>query len=243
MSKIGYNPKIIQELANSIADTFNTLGQHISDNWSAVPTVLQENWKGNDEQNFESQLAYRVRLLYDKSRELVSDAAHNMIQTGIAWQDYQNGNRLTGVEGSIEAVNYNFEMPTIKEADLTNVKLVENKFGGEDLAITDNTAPAIKAVIEDYTNTIKTKVNNIYESLDSNLYTAFHGDQTAKIKKYLEAVTKALASFNTHLNDFYSKVDPLITGGYGAADTELGAAFDKVTNSASADSSSLDIGI
>jgi len=243
MTKTGFNPKVVQELANSIADTFNAVGKHISENWPTIPTVLQENWKGNDEQNFESQIAYRVRDLYNKSTDLVTVAANNMIIGGLSWEETQNTNRLTGAEGSIETVTYNLEMPTINVEDLSSVKLRENSFAGEDLAITDSTAPAIKAVIEDYVNTIKTKVMSIYESLDSNIETAFYGQQTTKIKAYIEAIAKTLADFNTYLADFYSKVDPLITGTYEARDTEIGEKFEGGKTDIESSTSSLDIGI
>ena len=53
---IGYQPEKIQELMQDIANSYEKVGETISHGWPNIPKVMQNNWKGVDEQAYEKTI-------------------------------------------------------------------------------------------------------------------------------------------------------------------------------------------
>ena len=50
---IGYNVKQANELMQNIAEAYKNLGIYTKEQWNGIVDVLQREWVGEDEQDFE----------------------------------------------------------------------------------------------------------------------------------------------------------------------------------------------
>lgn len=236
---IGYKPEEVNELTKTIAKSYETLGENMSEGWSTVSNVMQQNWKGMDEQDYESKLAARMVKLYQNCTELVNAMMQQMINLAESWQDYQNRNRLTGGDGGgVGAASFSFEMPTLMQYDMASiVRLKENAFSGEVLGLVNGGGSAIESSVSSYINDIKAKVQNIYDNITAN--TAFYGNQTQKIEEYIKAVGTAVAAVSTDVNDMYEAIAKLTTTGYEQADSTVASTMGNAASDATSAASNV----
>ena len=214
---IGYQPEKIQELMQDIANSYEKVGETISHGWPNIPKVMQNNWKGVDEQAYEKTIADRINTLYDKTTELVTNMIQTIVKLANAWQEFQNNNRI---DTSVATANYDFTAPAINLFDMKSVvKLNENTFAGEKLGIVTGGGALIETALTEYKTEIETGIKNIYSEYES--CQAFFGNQTASIDQFIEAVGEAIKRLNTDIDDLMEYVDQHTDTGYSEADTTV----------------------
>lgn len=227
----GYNPNEINTLMEEVAKTYNKLGEYMSEGWPQVSSVMQTNWKGVDEQDYEAKLAKRMNTLYNNTTSLIQATLETISELGVSWRDFQNKNRMQGGDGDSQVANATFEfvMPALQNYDMASiVKLNENSFQGENLGLQSGGGATIKSSIDNYTEAIKSNVSAIYTSIDSNK--AFLGSQGQKVNDFIIAVGDAVKDLSTDIEDIYQALDTLTDSGYTTADSEASASFDSAKN-------------
>ncbi len=228
---VGYNPAEINALMEEVAKTYNKLGEYMSEGWPQVSTVMQTNWKGVDEQDYEAKLAKRMNTLYNNTTNLIQATLETISALGESWRDFQNNNRMQGGEGDSQVANstLEFTIPAVQTYDMAStVKLNENSFQGENLGLQSGGGSTIKASIDGYTSAIKSNVTAIYTSIDSNK--AFLGSQGQKVNDFIVAVGDAVKGLSTDIEDIYQALDTLTDSGYSSADTDASSSIDNARN-------------
>lgn len=228
---IGYNPTEIETLMETVAGTYNKLGEYMSEGWSQVSTTMQANWKGVDEQDYESKLAKRMNTLYNNTTGLIQATLETIQSLGESWRDYQNQNRLQGGDGDSQVANstLEFNMPSLQTYDMASVvKLNENSFQGENLGLQSGGGSTIKSAVDSYTSAIQSNVGSIYTSIDSNK--AFLGSQGQKVNDFIVAVGDAIKELATDIEDMYNAIDTLTDSGYSTADSDAASSIDSAKN-------------
>ena len=92
---IGYNVKRANELMESIAQAYKDLGIYTKEQWDGVLYILQGQWIGEDEQDFEKRLADRICTLYLNASELANNSIETIAGLAQAWHDFQQKNTIT----------------------------------------------------------------------------------------------------------------------------------------------------
>ncbi len=231
---IGYNPQEINSLMETVSSSYTTLGENMSEGWSAVSSTMQNNWKGTDEQDYEAKLADRMCKLYDNCTELVNATLTTIKGLADSWVEFQNTNRLQGGDSAVSVANaeITFEIPTIQPFDMrSTVKLKENTFSGENLGLVNGGGATINSTVTAYTEGIKARVKALYEQIDSSK--AFLGTQSSSINEFLGAVGTAVQALATDVADMQEALATLTDTGYSSADQESASAAQQNASKAS----------
>lgn len=224
---IGYNPTEINSLMEEVAQTYNKLGEYMTEGWSQVSSTMQSNWKGVDEQDYEAKLAKRMNTLYNNTTGLITATLETISSLGESWRDFQNSNRLQGGDGDSQVANstIEFTIPAVQTYDIASiVKLNENSFQGENLGLQSGGGSAIKGAVDSYTSAIESNVRAIYQGIDSNK--AFLGSQGQKVNDFIVAVGDAVKELATDVEDMYQALDTLTDSGYSTADSDASSSID-----------------
>lgn len=250
MAYIGYNVKQANELMEKIADAYDKLGIYTSQQWEGVSKILQSNWIGEDEQDFEVKLAIRIGNLYVNAHNLVQNSLDTIEGLVNAWHEFQQKNTLAGKDSVGNTGYRNFagggnkfgvDKPKIKKAKEPS----ENGRGGIinlSLASLDNNmdrglqSADSKAKIQDSINTfvneIKKQTANLFEEIQTNQ--AFFGDQTATIKSYIDKVGDAVGEVTVAIKDMYTALDQLAGSSYSSTVESVSEQFNQANGNVDA---------
>lgn len=233
---IGYNPTEINEMRRKIKSSYETLSETLTTGWTKASKVMNANWVGVDERDYEEKLAARLTTLYNETGELVVNAMNNIANVGNAWIKFQNENKMKGGEadevtipkgqqyrdpntGKIKSSNTStgatgpssFKLVSIESIKSENFTLnVSEEAFGDKFGIKSGGGTKIKTTLKEYSSEVQSKMKNIYSSIDSG--TAFLGkNQAEKIKEYLGHIGELMGKVSTAFGDIYRCVDKLTT--------------------------------
>lgn len=203
----GYNAEGISELLKTVNDAFNKVGETMANNWGDVVTLMQDEWIGPDEQDYEGKLAERYVKLYTSCEDIVKQTLTNLIEVGKSWVEMQNKNRLEG-DSSFQAATLTergFEnIPTLNTYDIASVvKLRERTFAAnENMGLTNGASSGANILqrINTYNDDIKNEIQTLWGSVDASK--AFlDPQQSDAVTSYIAAVGELLKSINTEVDD------------------------------------------
>lgn len=247
MAYIGYNVKQANELMEKIAEAYKNLGIYTPQQWQGVSRTLQDNWVGEDEQDFEAKLADRICNLYNNAYNLVQSSLDTIEGLVNAWFEFQQKNTLSGDSSTGNpggwlgwgGNKFGVDKPTIKK----NEKIIEPKL----IQLTNETdrglqAADSKAKIQDSINTfvndIKKQTATLFEEIQTNQ--AFFGDQTTTIKSYIDKVGDAVGEVTVAVKDMYTALDQLAGSSYSSTVESISEQFNQA--SGNVDTSLNDLG-
>jgi hypothetical protein len=223
-----FNLKAAQSLINQISDTYTTLRDEISNGWEDIVNVLQKNWVGVDEQNYERIFANRIVDLYNCSGKVILYTAETIEKIAKAYVEAQSANTFEG-QTAIDVSSYSagfFEaadtlistvIPYISDPDYNIVAVRPRTFTEDmDLGLTSSMAAnEIKTEINNYVNRInKTGQSSFYEC--SKGVDSFVTNEEVKkyLKGFIESSAEATTEINTAVRVMYDAVDKLVTQPY-----------------------------
>lgn len=216
----GYNVKGARDLAAAVETSYTRYGQKISTEYQSLVSVLRSEWIGYDEQDFEAKLAQRICELYGKAYDLTKGTISDIETLINNWIRFQNKNRLTSQSGASVSVDTMQEI-TIDVNISRNDSIVQFSAitfsENDDLGLTsDNSYSNIKDAAETFKNNLKAQSKELFDAI--NPANAFFGDQTSKIKNYIEKVGESLEDITLAIKDLYDALDDLTKKSYKTQD-------------------------
>ena len=238
---IGYNVKKAEELMNNIARQYEQMGIYTKEQWEGVYRTLQANWVGEDEQDFETKLAYRICILYDNAYNLAQSSIDTIAGLVDAWYQFQKNNTLDGAESAgktggflgIGDNRYSINKPSIKRKNPENDGIV----GPHLVQLSNDTNRGLKdassksiiqGAVDTFVAQIKAQTNNLFEEIQTNQ--AFFGDQTTTIKAYIGRVGEAIAEVTVAVKDMYNALDQLAGSSYTTAQSDIQNQFNEASS-------------
>ena len=220
---IGYNVKEANELMEKIADAYKDLGIYTKDQWQGITDVLQNEWVGEDEQDYEKKLAERLCLLYQNAYSLTNSCVETIAGLAQAWYDFQSKNTLSG-EVAEGKGKININKPKIKSDDEI-VKSKQKSIGNnDDRGLREaSSKTTIQTAVSDFVGKIKEKTAGLFDEIQAN--TAFFGDQTTNIKTYIDKVGAAIGEVTVAVKDMYNALDTLAATSYTTASSDIAEQF------------------
>ena len=214
---IGYNINKAEELMSSIGDAYTSLGTTISAEWPAVSSSLRTNWVGEDELHYEEQVVKRINEMYQNAYVLANIAIGTIGGLAEGWWNFQKKNVFEG-ESEIESMgNITIEIPTITKNESILTFETVSYSNTDDRGLKDaSSATTIKGAVDSFVSNVKSKMT---ELLDMDASSAFFGDQTAKIKAYLEAVSNSMVNVSLAIKDLYTCLDSMASTNYSSQTT------------------------
>ena len=224
---IGYNVKEAETVMNAVGTAFKNLGIYTQDQWQGVVKALQDNWIGEDEQDFENKLASRICTLYENAYTLASGSIDTIANLTQAWYDFQANNTIDGQRADGRG-RVKIDKPKVK-SNSTIVKAVKVTFGeGQDRGLRDASSKAtIQGAVETFVNEVKNRTNGLFEEIQTN--NAFFGDQTTAIKSYIEKCGVAIGEVTAAVKDMYDALDILANQSYVKASSDISQEFTTAT--------------
>lgn len=220
---IGYNVKRANELMESIAQAYKDLGIYTKEQWDGVLYILQGQWIGEDEQDFEKRLADRICTLYLNASELANNSIETIAGLAQAWHDFQQKNTITG-ETVVGDAQFKLDKPKIDKVDdivKPNIKTIAND-ANRGLQ-TETSKQTIQDKITEFVNAIKAKTTGLFETIQTN--SAFFGDQTTAIKSYVDKVGAAIGEVTVAVKDMFDALDNLAATSYTTATSDITQQF------------------
>ena len=235
---IGYNVKQANELMDKVAEAYKNLGIYTKDQWNAVVSVLQNEWVGEDEQDFEKRLADRICALYVNASELAKNCVNTIGGLAQAWYDFQQKNTLSGEmaegKGSLK-----IDIPSIKTDDQIVKSKPKSISNNDDRGLREaSSKTTIQTAVSDFVTEIKNKTEGLFEEIEAN--TAFFGDQTTNIKAYINKVGYAIGEVTAAVKDMHTALDTLAASSYTTATSDISQQF--TTASTNVENSLSDLG-
>ena len=235
---IGYNVKQANELMDKVAEAYKNLGIYTKEQWNAVTDVLQREWVGEDEQDFEKRLAERICALYVNASELAKNCVNTIGGLAQAWYDFQQKNTLSGEmaegKGSIR-----IDIPTIKTDDQIVKSKPKSIGNNDDRGLRDGSSKTtIQTAVSEFVAAVKDQTQGLFEEIEAN--TAFFGDQTTNIKTYIDKVGVAIGEVTAAVKDMYTALDTLAASSYTTATSDISQQF--TTAGTNVDNSLNDLG-
>ena len=224
----GYNKKQAEEVMEKIVKGYQELGSTIENEWPSVVKTLQDEWIGEDEQDYETKLAEKINTLYANAHALVQSACETITGLTTSWHEFQLQNTVDGSVTSSRGEGV-AEMPTIPSGDQI-VKAKEKTFGANDDRglKQDSSASTIKTSVETYVNAIKSKSNGLYSEITTEK--AFFGEQTSSINQYIVKVGDAIAEITVAIKDLYDALDRLAGTKYVESSSTVSQTFGENAN-------------
>ena len=210
--EIGYNVNKAKDLMQNIADNYKELGNSISGEWDEIVRVLQEQWIGEDEQNFEAKFADRLCNLYKNAYELAKGCCETISDLTLAWHDFQASNNLDGSTDpnsaplTVEIPDLSYEESIVSKKDATFSD--DTNYG----LSSSNSAGTIKQTVETYASNIKGAASRMFSEVSSDK--AFFGDQSTTIDQFVEGVGNALGEVAAAVKDLHDTLDTLASQNY-----------------------------
>lgn len=216
---IGYNVSKANELMKEIKKAYDDLGLYASQEWDPVVKELQENWVGEDEQDFEEVLAQRICTLYMNACQLANNCILTIKGLAEAWHTFQTKNNLSG---SVSETMGSFRLADVtinSKDDIVSRK--KKKFDDKDFRglTSSNSATRIQSSVEGFVNGIKKRTEDLFQSIDVGK--AFFGSQTSTIKAYVEKTGIAIAQVTVSLKDLHEKLSELASTNYSKVMTDV----------------------
>lgn len=235
---IGYNVKQANELMDKVADAYKNLGIYTKDQWNAVTDVLQREWVGEDEQDFEKRLAERICTLYVNACELATSCVNTIGGLAQAWYEFQQKNTLSG-EVAEGKGRFNVDIPKIKMDDQIIKAKPKSISNNDDRGLREaSSKTTIQTAVSDFVGEIKKKTEGLFGEIEAN--NAFFGDQTAGIKSYIDKVGYAIGEVTAAVKDMYTALDTLASSSYTTATSDISQQF--TTASTNVENSLNDLG-
>ncbi len=224
---IGYNVSKANELMNEIAKAYENLGIYTEKEWDNVIRVLQANWVGEDEQDFEKKLADRICNLYENASNLARGCVDTIGRLAGAWYDFQSKNTLDG--GTVGSARLNIEVPQIIEKkDIVSVDANRTIDDNADRGLRDKSSKtAIQEAVNTFVSQIKERTARLFEEIDTNK--AFLGEQSSNIKSYVEKVGSSIAEVTIAVRDMYQALETLADSSYTNSLSSLKDEFTKAS--------------
>lgn len=209
---IGYNVDEINNLVKNLNASYQKLGETMATGWDVVSTTLGTEWVGADELSFETELAKRMVILYYSCKESVMGMIENIRSLGVAWQDFQNKNMMSGVTAPT-VVFFDIDAVNLPDYQIENVvKPAERTFtAGMQMGVTngEQSATNINSKVTEYVNTIGETVKAMYDSTSSA--TAFLGaSQSDAINEYLKKMATSFSQVVTQVSDMQQTLTTLV---------------------------------
>lgn len=234
---IGYNIKKINEVMEGISTAYSDSTKKVKemyDTW--FQPSLRQHWIGPDEQNFEKKFVDRLNELLTNSETLAKNAIDTVYSLGEAWADFQDKNTIGGEStGQGAALKAQLVKATINYKEFIVFSGIEFN-GTENLGLaTAGSAAQLAAQLNAFVTNTKSAINTLFTAVDAN--SAFFGEQSGKIKGYIDKVGEVLATLTTAVKDFdeamaqltgtsYSTSDSSVTTEFAGADTNLESGLD-----------------
>jgi len=220
----GYNVSKANEIMKNISDHYSSLGGFIQEGWNNVTTTLQGNWIGEDEQAFEHDFATKIRDLYVKSATLATNSINTIAGLTQQWLNFQKSNVLEGSSADFLTGQANIEIPQVKIEEHIISRKERTFSDGEDRGlVSESSAATIKTSIDTYVSDIKTKLEGLFSSIDSN--SAFFGEQSKSINEYIVQIGSAIGEVATAVRDLYDQIDKLANTQYSTAQSDIHQIF------------------
>ena len=216
---IGYNVANAKKLADDVVDIHTQLKQTITSEWDALLSIMEREWVGEDEQNFEDIFSKRICTLYVNSYNLTKSCAEDILRLINSWSTFQHNNVLSsssngGGMASIVEVN----IPALTDEEIVKPNSFEIAETDTRGLMSANSYSTIMEAVTTYVNAIKQKANDLFESINSS--TAFFGEQSAKITSYIKAYNDAVAEVNVAVKDLHDQLEEVNTS-YTTADSDV----------------------
>ena len=234
-SVIGYNVSEAENLMRNLIESYDSLGKTIENEWTRVVQVLQNEWIGEDEQDYEIKLVKKVNSLYTNAYNLVQTSCNTIVNMVSTWHEFQQNNTINGEKGT-DIGKSEATMPSItKNEELLKAK--EKTFSAtDDRGLRQNSsAQTIKTSMDSYISNIDAKTKDLYYKIKSS--NAFFGEQTTSIDGYISKLGDAIIQVVTSIKDLYNALDTLASTQYTSTSTESAVSFtsnlDKVDQSVS----------
>lgn len=229
---IGYNIDKAGELIWNVKNRYKNLGSTIKDAWSPVQNKLHTEWVGPDELSFERVFAEKLCTSYVVANDFVKQV-HDVIEAMINdWIEFQETNRLASDLNP--SGNRSHSFATVPDADAEIVKAADLSFDDTsmNMGLTSmNSASNIKASISEYVENIKTAVDGMLEPVEEEIKSAFFGNQTTSIQKYIDACHNSMKTVLIAVNDMFTEVDKLAGSRYEAQSTDISQSLDSGVSS------------
>lgn len=217
--RIGFNVKKTNDLMANVAKAYNDLGIYTQEQWQPLITVLQNNWIGEDEQDFEKELAKRICTLYTNAYDLVNSCVNTLAGLAQAWYDFQQKNTLSGAAAESRGA-IDIDIPSITKVDpIVEPKTKEFSNDTDRGLSSSSSKTSIQQAVETFVNDIKKETSGLFEAIQVN--NAFFGGQTSTIKTYVEKVGVAVGEVTVAVRDMYEKLDQLASTNYNTATTDI----------------------
>lgn len=225
---IGYNVSKANELMNEIAKAYDELGIYTEKEWDNVIRVLQKNWVGEDEQDFEKKLADRICNLYENASNLAEHCVDTIGGLAQTWYKFQQTNTLDG--GTVGSGKLNIEVPQIIEKkDVVSVDASRTIADNADRGLRDaSSKTAIQEAVNTFVSQIKGKTARLFEKIDTNK--AFFGEQSSNIKSYVEKVGSGIAEVTIAVKDMYQALETLANSSYTTSSSDIKDQFTQASS-------------
>ena len=210
--EIGYNISQAKQLMEDIAQHYKDLQNNITSEWENVVSTLQQEWIGEDEQDFEVKFADRICELYDNAHKLAQGACQTIADLAESWEKFQYNNTLDGNTGgnsapsTIDIPDLSFENPIVSKKDRP---LSESDDKG---LRSSGSATTIQTTVADYANNLKEAAQNMFSEIQSS--NAFFGDQTSSIDAFVAAVGEAIGEVIAAVKDLHTALETLANSNY-----------------------------
>lgn len=230
----GYNVNEINELMNTMNDAFLKVGEAMAEGWPEVVNVMQTQWVGIDEQNFEDKLAKRFVELYNNCQVVVETSFKNIVAFAQAWEDMQNNNRLEGGDNMV--MTWSIQAPAVNLYDIASiVKKNERAFTANmNMGLLDaqSSATTILTRINMYTDSVKNRIQALFGRVDTS--GAFlDSTQSQAIQDYISQVGETLKALNTDVDDMTQNLAVLAGSSYENLVQEVANAANTAKNNMS----------
>ena len=206
----------------------------MAEGWPEVVNVMQTQWIGPDEQNFEDKLAKRFVELYQNCVEVIQSSFTNIVAFAQAWEDMQNNNRLEG--GDIFSKNWGIQADPINVYDIASIVKVNERTFSENMNMGlldgQSSATTILTRINTYTDDIKSKIQALFGRVDTS--SAFlDNTQAQAIQDYISQVGETLKALNTDVDDMTQNLAVLAGSSYENLVQEVANAANTAKNNMS----------
>ena len=210
--EIGYNISQAKQLMEDIAQHYKDLQNNITSEWDSVVSTLQQEWIGEDEQDFEGKFADRICELYDNAHKLAQGACQTIADLAVSWDKFQASNTLDGASGgnsaslTIDIPDLSFTNPIVSKKDRPLSEADDKGLRSSSSATT------IQTTVEDYANNLKEAAQNMFSEIQSS--NAFFGDQTSSIDAFIAAVGEAIGEVIVAVKDLHTALETLANSNY-----------------------------
>ncbi|MBR6516465.1 MAG: hypothetical protein IKT40_06370 [Bacilli bacterium] len=222
---IGYNIKKINEVMESISSAYAESTKKVKEMYETwFQPSLRQHWVGPDEQNFEKKFVDRLNELLTNSETLATNAIETVYSLGVAWADFQDTNTIGGEStGQGTVLKAQLLKATVTAHDPITFTALEFT-GEENLGLTSTgSASALASQLNAFVTNTKSAIKALFDAVDAN--NAFFGEQTTKVKGFIDKVGDTLGVLATAVKDFDEAMATLTGTSYSSSDSSVSTEF------------------